>query len=422
MSVSPYKLNVSEPHTINLMVLSAFASMGAVLMTPALPDIAAFFHVTSGLAQLTVSVFLLGYALGQLFYGPIANRFGRKPALYTGILIATIGSLFSILASPIESFPLLILGRFLEALGSSAGLVICFTIINDFYYPEQSRKIVAFLMLAFAIVPGIATAIGGALITYFHWQACFYFLLGYGLILIFPAINLPETIIQHDPYALHSHYLFGKYFDMLRNRGLMAYSILFGLSTACAYLFCAEGPFIGMHVLKLPPKLYGLLGLLPFLGSVLGSTLIIAFNKRFSIKKTMSIGFALEFGAAVLMFLCFSLQWINLYTLLIPMFFLLIGHSLIASNSATIAMSKTSDKANGSAVMNFVEMATATTATFVLGILHAAHAIILPTLFLLALAMMGLVVFFGVKSTTTSLADAAPTPLNESLSSLTPLE
>src|SRR5215471_11711867 len=94
-----FKLLGKEPHIVSLMLLSAFAGMGAILMTPALPQIAKYFNISTGTSQLTVTSFLLGYALGQLIYGPIANKFGRKPAFFLGIAIATLGSIFSILSS-----------------------------------------------------------------------------------------------------------------------------------------------------------------------------------------------------------------------------------------------------------------------------------------------------------------------------------
>src|SRR3990167_3077643 len=198
-----YRLTTKAPHIITLMLLSAFAQIGAILMAPALPEIAEYFGKNVGTTQLVFTSFLLGYAVGQLIYGPIANRFGRKFALYIGITIATLGTLFSILSSPLNSFSVLILGRFLEAVGSSAGLAISFTMINDFYFEEQVRRITGLLMLAFSIVPGIAIAIGGVLVQYMSWHACFYFLLGYGLILLYPAYLLPETMIEKDLNALY---------------------------------------------------------------------------------------------------------------------------------------------------------------------------------------------------------------------------
>src|SRR3990167_8580547 len=178
-----YRLDVKKPHLLTLMFLSAFASMGAVLMMPALPEIASHFGIHTSTAQLAVTYFLLGYAVGQLIYGPLANRYGRKYAIYVGIVIATLGSIFSILSSPLNSFHLLVLGRFLEAAGSSAGLAVSVAMINDYYFEEDARRILGLLMLAFAIIPGIAIAIGGALVQFINWEACFYYLLIYGLLL-----------------------------------------------------------------------------------------------------------------------------------------------------------------------------------------------------------------------------------------------
>src|SRR5579864_8672417 len=103
-----YRLAGRAPSLIALMLLSAFAQMGAILMMPALPKIADYFGKSIGATQLVVTSFLLGYAIGQLIYGPLANHYGRKFALYVGISIATVGTLFSILSSPLNSFSLLI--------------------------------------------------------------------------------------------------------------------------------------------------------------------------------------------------------------------------------------------------------------------------------------------------------------------------
>jgi Bcr/CflA subfamily drug resistance transporter len=382
-----FRLLGKEPHIISLMLLSAFAAMGAILMTPAIPEIAQYFHTTVGLTQLTVTSFLLGYAGGQLIYGPIANRFGRKPAFFTGIAIATLGSLFSILSSPVESFHLLILGRFLEALGASAGLVVCFTVINDFYFPDQARRITALLMLAFAIVPGVAIAIGGILTQYINWQACFYFLLLYGLILIYPAYRLPETIITRDHKALHYQYMFKNYGKMFLNKKLIGFALLSGFSSACIYVFGAEGPFIGIHLLHIPPATYGLLGLLPFVGTFIGSLIVIRLTRLNPIV-VLKIAFILELIAALSMFIFFVFHWVTLFTLLIPMGLLCMGHPIMAGTALTLAMQQTEDKGNGSAVMNFTGGSMPVLMTFLLGMLHIGEAWIMPLIFLISLFFM----------------------------------
>src|SRR5471030_3210138 len=102
---------------ITLIMLISFASVNAVLFTPALPNIAHFFSITHAAAQQTITWFLIGYALGQLVYGPLANRFGRKPALYGGISLQIVSSLLCALSAAMHEYALLILGRFMLALG-----------------------------------------------------------------------------------------------------------------------------------------------------------------------------------------------------------------------------------------------------------------------------------------------------------------
>ncbi|HVV67696.1 MAG TPA: multidrug effflux MFS transporter [Gammaproteobacteria bacterium] len=387
MNATTYRLNTKEPHILGLTLLSAFGAMGAILMTPALPNIAGYFNVSVGVSQLTVTSFLLGFALGQLIYGPIANRLGRKPAFYVGIFLATLGSLFSILSSPVESFSLLIIGRLLEAFGSSVGLVVCFTLINDFYFPKEARRVTGLMVIAFAIIPGIAVAVGGLLTQYVGWQGCFYFLLIYGLALIYPATKMPETLSQPDIHALHYRQIYKNYAAIFKNKQLLGFSACSGFSSACIYVFGAEGPFIGIHLLGISPATYGLLGLLPFLGTLIGCLISIrlAFVKAMTMLKA---AFFIELIATVFMLFCFVFHFVNLFTLLAPMALLCLGHAILSSTALSLAMTYAEDKANGSAVMNFVVMCMPVLMTFLLGMLHIGAAWVLPLIFMIALGLM----------------------------------
>ncbi len=387
MTTNRFRLVGKEPQIVGLMLLSAFAAMGAILMTPALPEIAHFFNMSIGTTQLTVTSFLLGYAVGQLIYGPIANRLGRKPALCIGLVIATVGSLFSILSSPAESFHLLILGRFLEAIGSSAGLAVCYTVINDFYYATEARRVTAFLMFAFAIVPGVAIAIGGLLAEYLNWQACFYFLLLYGLMLIYPLYHLPETAINRDKHALHYRHIFKNYLQIFKNKNLVRYAILSGLSSANVYVFGAEGPFIGSHFLHLSAATYGLLGLMPFIGTLMGSLWLVRVT-QWRADTVLIIAFLLEAMAALVMFFCFIFHDVSIMTLLLPMGLLCMGHPMLAGTAASLGMQEVKDKSNGSSVLNFVTLCMPVIMTFLLGLLHIAAAWLMPLMFIVALILM----------------------------------
>ena len=117
-------------------------------------------------------------------YGPIANRFGRKPALYTGISLQLFSSLFAYFPANYRVYSLLVLGRFLLALGSGVGLKMTFTLVNESYEPAIAGQKLSYLMIAFAIAPGLGVMIGGILNSYFGWTSTFYAGAIYGLILL----------------------------------------------------------------------------------------------------------------------------------------------------------------------------------------------------------------------------------------------
>ena len=382
-----YRLNTKRPHIISLMLLSAFAVMGAIVMMPALPEISVFFQKSIGTTQLTATSFLLGYSIGQLIYGPLANRFGRKKALYVGIMIATLGSIFSILSAPIESFSVLITGRFLEAIGSSAGLAISYTIITDYYYEVDARKIMGLLMLAFAVVPGVAVAAGGFLVQYMGWRACFYFLLCYGLLLIYPTYRLPETLSAVDLHATRIKKIAGNYKNKFLNRKLVGFAIIAGFSSACVYVFGAEGPFIGIHLLKIQPAIYGMLGLLPYCGTLLGSLMGVRLSKHNPLS-VIKMAYAIECIGTLLMLILFLLHLVNLWTLLIPMGLFCVGHPIISAACASMSLQQDSDKANTSAVLNFIAMGMPVLMTFLLSVVHVPHAWIMPVIFVVGLIAM----------------------------------
>ncbi|OGT31543.1 MAG: hypothetical protein A3E87_00320 [Gammaproteobacteria bacterium RIFCSPHIGHO2_12_FULL_35_23] len=386
-----YRLDQKEPALITLIVMSSFASMGAVIFTPALPAIADYFKVSDGHSQLTVTLFLVGYALGQLIYGPLSNRFGRKKAFYIGIMVATLGSLISIFSEPLNSFGFLILGRMLEALGSSAGLVISFTIINDHYFPEQARRIISYMTLAFAVVPGVALFIGGLLISHFHWISCFYFLLIYGLLLAIPVSRLMETAKKIDLRALYFKDILINYSIAFKNKTLRYISLFFGLSAMCIYGYAASAPFIAIHDLGISPEKFGIIGLIPFIGTGLGSLVSAHLSKTLSAKTVIKMGWAIEAIASLFFAILFYLGIISFLILIIAGFVFMFGGCLVMSNCTSIATSKLDDKANASAVMNFINVGMSVFGTFLLAITPGDAVFKLPGIFILALVCM-----FGV--------------------------
>lgn len=360
--------NTEKPHFILLFLLISFASVSAALFTPALPAISAYFNVSASEAALTMTLFLIGYAFGQLLYGPLANRFGRKKALYFGLSLAITSSLICAFSADFHSFWLLVCARFTMALGASVGLKMTFTLISETHTPESATKLIAKLMIAFAITPGLGVALGGFLSSHFNWQACFYFLAAYGLVLLILSFGAPETATQLDFDALKPSKIFKKYRAEFSNKNLAISSLIMGCGTSTVYLFAAIAPFVAMNVMHLNPEQYGLWNLLPPLGIILGSQLCSLTAKKLNHFQAIFIGVSIACCGALLMLFAAAANFLHAILLFLPLFIMNIGISFVFSNASSLAMQGAHDKPSGSAVMNFLNMGTATACVLSLGL------------------------------------------------------
>jgi len=365
---------------ITLLLLISFASVNAVLFTPALPDIARFFAIRLDQAQHTISWFLLGYTLGQLVYGPVANRFGRKPALYIGIGLQIGSSLLCVLAGHYHTFWLLVVGRFLLALGSGVGLKMTFTLVNERYEPKAASAKISYLMLAFAITPGLGVALGGILNSYYGWTSCFYAGAVYGVILLYLVSHLPETqkTLQLDAFTLK--HLWQGYSNQFKNRSVLIGGMLMGGATCFVYVFAALAPFIAINIGGMNSTNYGLANILPSSGLLLGSIVGAQLAKKYLLKSIIQAGILIASIGVILMIIAIMLHLPMMITLFLPMIVIYFGLCFVLANASTLAMSHTEDKVHGSAVMNFINMGLATLVVLSLG-LFSINTLLLPTIY-----------------------------------------
>lgn len=379
-------MNKKLPYSTLILMIS-FASVNAVLFTPALPDIAAFFNISSNQAQHTITWFLIAYALGQLIYGPLTNRFGRKITLYIGICLQIISSLICVYAGIIHEFLILILGRFLLALGSGVGLKMAFTLVNEAYEPKIASQKISYVMLSFAITPGLAIALGGILNTHFGWMSCFYACALYGLILLFLTFRLPTFQETLDREAFKISHLIYAYKIPFQKIQFIARSLLMGLGTSFIYVFAALTPFIAIDLLGMTSQQYGLANILPPIGLIAGSLTSSQLAKRFPLELIIRIGIIISFIGTLMMLIAISLHSHVLLSIFIPTMIIYFGLCLILANTSSLAMNQVTDKAHGSAVMNFINMGTATILVLLLGIFPI-HELLLPITYLALCVVM----------------------------------
>ena len=171
------------------------------------------------------------------------------------------------------------------------------------------------------------------------------------------------------------------------NKKLVGFACLMGFSSACVFVFGAEGPFIGIHMLHVQPAVYGILGFTPYIGTFIGSLLVVRLSKVEPIF-VLKTAFTLECIATLIMLFFFITHHISLYTLLIPMGIFCVGNPIIGATAASLSMKQSNDKANASSVMNFSAISMPVLMTFILSSLHTTSAVIMPVIFLMALSFM----------------------------------
>ncbi|MDF2529195.1 MAG: bcr [Gammaproteobacteria bacterium] len=359
-------MNPIKPSMLTLFLLITFGAVNAVLFTPALPAISQHFAITASMTQLTISLYLIGYAVGQLLYGPIAKRLGFKKAIYLGIILCLFGIGLCLLASPLHNFAYLEIGRLLMALGASVGLMISFAIVSHCYSPSDSKKKLAYLMTGFALAPGISISIGGFIVQHLNWESCFYLLAAYALFITWLCSRLPDLSESLDVNALGFRSIASNYLSQIKNPVLVLGALLMGGCSAFIYVFSGEGPFISINLMHMPPSVFGIWSLLPSAGIFVGSQLSAICSKHFSTNKLLIAGFIImAIGVIILLIsLKASLHPISLF---VPMFIIMVGNCMLYIQASIIALSNARDKSNASAMMSFLNMGLTTMLVFSLG-------------------------------------------------------
>lgn len=240
---APVTIQPRVPTRGEILLLGSLTAFGAVsidLYLPTLPIIAHDFAVSAAKVQLTFSAFFIGMALGQLFYGPASDRFGRRPAILFGCFVYVVASLACALA---PSVGWLIAGRFCQGLGCCAGMVVARAVVRDRYDHRDSARIFSLLVLVLAIAPMIAPSVGTYLAMAFSWRAVFVALAGIGsLIGLASLLRLDESRSSATEAKARGESVAGAYRDLLRNRRLVGYTLVSACNGATLFSYIATAP------------------------------------------------------------------------------------------------------------------------------------------------------------------------------------
>lgn len=281
-----------------LLVLITFSGTLAMHMfVPALPAAARDLGAGTGAMQLTISLYVLGLAFGQLVYGPLSDAFGRRPVLMVGLAIYTLSGLAALLAPGVQS---LIAARLFQALGGCAGLVLGRAMVRDTATGDDAVRQMALLTLMMLVGPGLAPLFGGLLAEGFGWRSIFVLLVALGVVgMGFAWWLLPETVQPRGRLSAAS--LGREYRVLLRSPAFLGFAIGGGCATTSLYAFLAAAPFIFTGALQRSVHEVGLyLGVL-ILGMALGNMVTGRLVGRVPVGRLMLGASALSLASAILL-------------------------------------------------------------------------------------------------------------------------
>ncbi len=248
-----------QPSLGEILLLGSLTAFGAVtidLYLPTLPAIARDYGTSAAAVQLTLSTFFVGMALGQLFFGPLSDRIGRRPTILIGCAVYVAASLFCALAPSIEA---LVAGRFFQALGCCAAMVTCRAIVRDRYDHRDSARIFSLLMLVLAIAPLLAPTVGGWIALAAGWHAVFYAFVAVGIAIAFAVgFRLDESRSAATAQAARGQDMLSAYARLLRERRLIGYLLVGAANGATLFSYIAASPDLVVNVWGFSEGQFGL--------------------------------------------------------------------------------------------------------------------------------------------------------------------
>jgi DHA1 family bicyclomycin/chloramphenicol resistance-like MFS transporter len=378
------------PSLVLLSAVTSLAFCALHIVVPALPLLVLAFDDSAARVQLVLTLYLAGIAAGQLVYGPLSDRFGRRPVLLAGLAVFLAGTVLCGLAG---SLAVLILGRVLEACGACAGIVLARAIIRDVYEREAAARGLALVMMAMSFAPAISPAVGAYLAEWLDWRAIFLLLLMAGAIVLAATVAcLPET--NHRRVRLDLSGMAGSYAVLLRSPAFLGFALCSACTSASWFTFIAGAPYLISQALGEPPSTYGLMILLPMAGYLLGNAAAARFAFRLGSLHLMILGRALAFAAGILMALWCASIGLGIWVMFVPMALASIGDGL--SQPATMAAGlSTFPRIAGTAsgLMGFLQMTVAALGTIGVALLPADGGI---AMLVTVVGFMGLALGFGI--------------------------
>lgn len=352
--------------------LTSLMAVGHVsnnMYTPSMPSMSEYFATDAATVQLTMSVYLLAFAVAQLAYGPLSDRFGRRPVLIAGLILYAVASAAAAFSG---SITVLIVMRAFQAFGACAGPVIARAMVRDLFGREQAAKVMAYIGLAMGAAPAFAPVLGGFLQTWFGWQASFVFITGFAVaVLVLTWTRLEETNTERS--ETQGWWLIVEmvrnYWRLLKSREYLGFVITGSFVFAGVFAFMAGAPFVVIEILGYSPVNFGLVSIAPIGGYVVGSFFTSRVAERLGVDRLVPLGISILFAGALVLLGVALMGSLSIYSIYVPMTFMSFGMAVVFPSTLAGSISVHPEIAGaGSALYGFLQMAAAAAGIYISGI------------------------------------------------------
>lgn len=380
-----------KEYFVSILILGALSTISPFsidMYLPGFPAIAKNLDTSISNVQLSLTSYLVGIAIGQLFYGPLLDKFGRKKPLYLGLVIYVVASIACAFTYSVNH---LILMRFVQAIGGCVGMVAAQALVRDIFPINKTAQVLSLLTLVIAVSPMIAPTVGGYVTSHFNWQMVFWVLAGITMLIIVAVkLYLPTGAPPDESLSLRPSKVIKNYHLVLKNRQFLTYMLVGGIAGAAPFAYIAGSADVFMNKYGISETGYGWIFAI-LATAMIGSTQMNhILLKKYKSEQIIKVSLLYQSVVGFLMIMGVWLQWLNVYSLIFLMFIFLTGHGLNSPNTAALSLEPFSKNAgSASAMMGSLRMAMGGLASAMVSVFHSGTA--LPMV-----AMMAACAFVGV--------------------------
>lgn len=335
-ALSPHAAQQGRALVLILGALTAIAPLAIDMYLPALPEIARNLGIEAGAVQLTLSIFMIGMAVGQAVYGPIADRWGRRGPLLVGLGVFSLAAVGCACAQSLNG---LLFWRLVMALGGSASMVIPRAVVRDLFAVKDSARVYSVLMLILGVSPILAPTLGGQMLGVTGWRGIFWVLAGIGAACAAAAWGLPESLPRDQRVTTGGvGRVLRTYGELLGNRRFLGAVIAAGCTMGSLFAYLTASPFVFIELHRLTPQQYALVFGFNAIGLIAASQINLWLVGRYSLRQVLACAFLVNVIAGLLLVLSVATGWGGLAAVIGLIFVSMSAAGVIFPNISALAM------------------------------------------------------------------------------------